>query len=45
MGLIDFMKHTYCDADGYVKVFEANKPMLSDPDKTYPGQNLRNPAE
>ncbi len=27
----------------YMEIFEANKPMLSDPDKIYPGQNLRIP--
>jgi nucleoid-associated protein YgaU len=27
----------------YTMIFEANKPMLSDPDKIYPGQNLRIP--
>lgn len=28
----------------YTVIFEANKPMLNDPDKIYPGQNLRIPA-
>jgi nucleoid-associated protein YgaU len=28
----------------YPEVFEANRPMLSDPDKIYPGQMLRIPA-
>ena len=28
----------------YTEIFEANKPMLSDPDKIYPGQVLRIPA-
>lgn len=28
----------------YMEIFEANKPMLSDPDKIYPGQVLRIPA-
>jgi nucleoid-associated protein YgaU len=28
----------------YMEIFEANKPMLSDPDKIYPGQNLRIPG-
>ena len=28
----------------YPEIFEANKPMLSDPDKIYPGQMLRIPA-
>lgn len=27
----------------YQKIFEANRPMLSDPDKIYPGQMLRIP--
>lgn len=27
----------------YPEIFEANKPMLSDPDKIYPGQTLRIP--
>lgn len=27
----------------YTVIFEANKPMLKDPDKIYPGQNLRIP--
>jgi nucleoid-associated protein YgaU len=27
----------------YHRIFEANKPLLSDPDKIYPGQVLRNP--
>lgn len=36
-------KH-YGKASAYMKIFEANKPMLSDPDKIYPGQVLRIPA-
>lgn len=28
----------------YMEIFEANKPMLSDPDKIYPGQVLRIPG-
>lgn len=28
----------------YPEIFEANKPMLTDPDKIYPGQVLRIPA-
>lgn len=31
-------------APDYMKIFEANKPMLSDPNKIYPGQVLRIPA-
>jgi nucleoid-associated protein YgaU len=29
----------------YTEIFEANRPMLNDPDKIYPGQVLRIPAE
>ncbi len=29
----------------YTEIFEANKPMLSDPDKIYPGQTLRIPQK
>ena len=36
-------KAHYGDAMKYPKIFEANKPMLSDPDKIYPGQVLRIP--
>ena len=36
-------KQFYGDANKYMKIFEANKPMLSHPDKIYPGQNLRIP--
>ena len=38
-------KEMYGDAGKYQQIFEANKPMLSDPDKIYPGQVLRVPAE
>lgn len=34
----------YGDASKYPVIFEANKPMLSDPNKIYPGQSLRIPA-
>ncbi len=33
----------YGDANKYQAIFEANKPMLMDPDKIYPGQVLRIP--
>jgi len=33
----------YGDANKYPLIFEANRPMLSDPDKIYPGQSLRIP--
>lgn len=36
-------KAVYGDANKYPLIFEANKPMLSDPDKIYPGQSLRIP--
>jgi nucleoid-associated protein YgaU len=36
-------KHFYGDANKYPKIFEANKPMLKDPDEIYPGQRLRIP--
>lgn len=37
-------KEQYGDAMKYPEIFEANKPMLKDPDKIYPGQVLRIPA-
>lgn len=37
-------KEVYGNAGKYTVIFEANKPMLSDPDKIYPGQTLRIPA-
>ena len=37
-------KAHYGNAMKYTVIFEANKPMLSDPDKIYPGQMLRIPA-
>jgi nucleoid-associated protein YgaU len=36
-------KAQYGDANKYPQIFEANKPMLKDPDKIYPGQVLRIP--
>ena len=36
-------KKYYGDAMKYPVIFEANRPMLSDPDKIYPGQSLRIP--
>ena len=38
-------KEFYGEANKYNQIFEANKPMLSDPDKIYPGQVLRIPPE
>jgi nucleoid-associated protein YgaU len=37
-------KSQYGNANQYPKIFEANKPMLTNPDKIYPGQVLRIPA-
>ncbi len=37
-------KKYYGNAMKYPVIFEANKPMLTDPDKIYPGQVLRIPA-
>ncbi len=36
-------KTNYGDANKYMVIFEANKPMLTHPDKIYPGQVLRIP--
>jgi len=36
-------KEFYGNATKYPEIFEANKPMLSDPNKIYPGQVLRIP--
>ena len=36
-------KEYYGNANKYMAIFEANKPMLSHPDKIYPGQKLRIP--
>ncbi len=38
-------KQYYGDANQYMKIFEANKPMLTHPDKIYPGQMLRIPPK
>ncbi len=35
----------YGDGSKYQKIFEANRPMLSHPDKIYPGQTLRIPPK
>jgi nucleoid-associated protein YgaU len=37
-------KQFYGDANRYQLIFEANRPMLEQPDKIYPGQSLRIPA-
>ena len=36
-------QHYYGDGTRYSAIFEANKPLLSEPDKIYPGQTLRIP--
>lgn len=38
-------KEVYGDAMKYNAIFEANKPMLTHPDKIYPGQILRIPVQ
>ena len=38
-------KAHYGDASKYPVIFEANRPMLDDPDKIYPGQVLRIPPQ
>ena len=35
----------YGNANAYMQIFEANTPMLSHPDKIYPGQTLRIPPK
>lgn len=37
-------KETLGNANRYMLIFEANRPMLKDPDKIYPGQVLRIPV-
>jgi nucleoid-associated protein YgaU len=37
-------KQQYGDANRYHEIFEANRPMLKDPDEIFPGQKLRIPA-
>jgi nucleoid-associated protein YgaU len=38
-------KKYYGNANEYPRIFEANRPLLSHPDKIYPGQKLRIPAQ
>ena len=38
-------KAHYGEGSKYKAIFEANRPMLEDPDKIYPGQTLRIPPE
>ena len=37
-------KEKYGDASAYTKIFEANREVIEDPDKIYPGQQIRIPA-
>lgn len=41
--LLKIAKQHYGNATRYPVIFEANKPMLKEPDKIYPGQVLRIP--
>ena len=43
--LSSIAKHQFGDANAYNKIFEANRPMLKDPDEIYPGQVLIIPQE
>ena len=38
-------KQFYGEPNKYSAIFEANKPMLKDPDEIYPGQMLRIPRQ
>ena len=38
-------KHEYGDANAWPKIFEANKDILKDPNKIFPGQKLKIPAK
>jgi Uncharacterized protein containing LysM domain len=38
-------KEVYGNAGKYHQIFEANRPMLKDPDHIYPGQVLRIPPQ
>ena len=38
-------QHFYGDAGKFDAIFEANQPMLSDPNRIYPGQTLRIPPQ
>ena len=43
--LTKIAKSVYGDVNAYEKIFEANTPMLKDPNKIYPGQQLRIPPK
>lgn len=36
-------KHEYGDANDWKRIYEANRDILKDPDKIYPGQKLKIP--
>lgn len=38
-------KNFYGNAGAYMKIFEANKDIISDPNKIYPGQKIRIPMD
>ena len=38
-------KREYGDANEWRRIFDANKEILKDPDKIYPGQKLKIPAK
>ena len=38
-------KREYGDANAWTRIFEANKDILKDPNKIFPGQKLRIPAK
>ncbi len=38
-------KEYYGDANAYGRIFEANREVIKDPDKIYPGQRIRIPSE
>lgn len=43
--LSEIAKKQYGDAGAYNRIFEANRPMLKDPDEIYPGQVLIIPSK
>lgn len=38
-------KHYYGKASAYMRIFEANRDIISDPNKIYPGQKIRIPLD
>jgi nucleoid-associated protein YgaU len=38
-------KEQYGDANAWKRIYEANKDILKDPDKIFPGQTLKIPAQ